>query len=270
MTFIRIAKQITIPITGNDEHLGNVHFGGVGFGILLCMGSVYFGGSNDIQWARLGAVSALVMLFAWSLLSRHIRALDQPPIDTERRLPDTRMLRLILGYGLFGYGYIVAATFVVAMAERLGEGPAAAQSVWVVVGLAIVPSVYVWQFVANRIGVLPALRAAYVVEAVGLVCAALSQSYALLALACVLLGATFSAITSLGLSAAREETPGRVGGAIGAMTTAFAVGQLVGPAVSGRMADWFGDFFWASLMAAGVLTLAALLVPAAKSRAEAF
>lgn len=251
-----------------DEHMGNVHFAGVGVGILVCMGAVALGGTTEIQWARLGAVSAVLMVFGWMLLSRHIPTLAAPSQDEQPGRLNGRMLRLIVGYGFFGYGYIVAATFVVAMAEQLGEDPAAARSVWIYVGVAIPPSVYLWQYLANRIGTLPALRAAYVVEAIGLACAAFSQSYGVLALSCVLLGGTFAAITALGLSAAREESRGRVGGAIGLMTSVFAVGQLVGPAVSGRMADWFGDFFWASLLAAALLGMAAIIAPSARREGE--
>jgi len=62
------------------------------------------------------------------------------------------------------------------------------------------------------------------------------------------------------LSAARAAAPRRVAFAVSAMTVAFSLGQLLGPAVSGRMADASGDFVMASLLAAVRLVAAAALV----------
>ncbi len=249
-----------------QERFGNVHFAGVGLGILICMAAVYQGGDVSSQWARLGALSAGLMALAWFLIGRHkFQALPA-------RIPQSQtggfawpLWRLIIGYGFFGFGYVVAATFVVAMAQRLHTPGIDARTVWTVVGLAFVPSVYLWQWIANRFGLLNTLKVSYLVEAIGVVLAGLTSSYAGLLLACVLLGGTFGAITALGLSAARAAAPTRVAFAVSAMTVAFSLGQLIGPALSGRMADASGDFVLASLLAAGLLVAAAGLVQPGKS-----
>ena len=152
------------------------------------------------------------------------------------------------------------------MAERLSSTTTQAQLVWVIVGLALIPSVYLWQYWAGRFGLLRVLTIAYVVEAIGMLLAAVTDSYFGLACACVLLGGTFAAITALGLSAAQLARPDRIASTVSAMTVAFAFGQLIGPAVSGRMADYFGDFFWASMSATALLLAAAALVPLARRK----
>ena len=101
---------------------------------------------------------------------------------------------------------------------------------------------------------------AYLVEAVGVVAAGIGESLAVLLFACVLLGGTFGAITALGLSAARFAAPYNVAGAVSAMTAAFALGQWLGPAIAGRMADYFGDFVIASLLAGALLLISAGLI----------
>ena len=126
-------------------------------------------------------------------------------------------------------------------------------------GLSLVPSVYLWQLAANRWGITPALLAAYLVQCVGVLIAAVSGNIYMLLLACVLLGSTFAAITALGISAARAAMPNRVAFAVSAMTLSFALGQLLGPALAGRMADAFGNFFWAFMLAAVLLFAAAAL-----------
>lgn len=250
------------------SRLGNVHFAGVGLGILVCMAVVYVPGQVAGQWLRMGLLAGLLCFAAWLLL----RGGPWQTVQTVSSATDTargseRLWRLIVGYGFFGFGYVVSATFVVAMAASIDASTFDAKSVWVVVGAALVPSVYVWQWLANRFGLLLALKAAYLVESVGAVIAGVAESYTLLFAACVMLGGTFGAITALGLSAARAIDPNRVAYAVSSMTMAFALGQLLGPAVSGRMADHLQGFLWPSLVAGGLLLVAALLVPRAANQA---
>lgn len=245
------------------EHMGNVHFAGVGMGILLCMGAVQMGGDVAAQWARLGALSAVLMALAWFLLPRQPLDAAPPGVNTSTAAAQSAsrtLWLLITGYGFFGFGYVVSATFVVAMAKQLSVDASLAGSVWWVVGAAMVPSVYLWQAAAQRFGLFSALRTAYLLEALGVALAGVGETLWVLYVACVLLGGTFAAVTALGISAARISAPNRVAYAVSAMTVAFALGQLLGPAVAGRMADVLGGFMWPSLLAAALLVAAAILV----------
>ncbi len=203
------------------------------------------------------------MAVAWLLLAN--QAFVLPDAGSSAQIRDDagdakKLWRLIIGYGFFGFGYVVSATFVVAMAENLNIPDINPGTVWWVVGMALVPSVYLWQAIAHRWGLAKTLTAAYLVECVGVLLAGTSTQLTGLLLACVLLGGTFAAITALGISAARAASPYRVAFAVSAMTVSFALGQLLGPALAGRMADIFGDFFWPSVLAAVLLAAAAGLV----------
>ena len=247
------------------DYLGNVHFAGVGIGIVLCMLALLDVTDVASGWQRLGGASALLMMVAWLLLSTSIQPTPagQSAASDSASPMTTDLVCLIVGYGFFGFGYVVSATFVVAMAEQLLQQTgqlADGTIVWWVVGLSIIPSVYAWQMLAHRLTMMRTLRLAYLVEAVGALLAAFSSSLEMLVFACVLLGGTFAAITALGISAAKQLAGVRVAYAVSAMTVAFAVGQLLGPALSGRIADYTGDFFWPSILAGVLLLASAFLV----------
>ncbi|RWF06560.1 MAG: YbfB/YjiJ family MFS transporter, partial [Mesorhizobium sp.] len=71
----------------------------------------------------------------------------------EPALPKDRSLgKMILAYGLFGFGYVVTATFLVAIVRQGGGGRVFEAAVWMVAGLAGFPSVWFWQKLAGRIG----------------------------------------------------------------------------------------------------------------------
>ena len=75
--------------------------------------------------------------------------------------------------------------------------------IWCIVGLAIVPSVALWNVLGRRIGVFAAFAAACLVEAVGVAASVLAVNTVGVVLAALCLGGTFMAITALGLVGAR-------------------------------------------------------------------
>lgn len=261
LCLVMVTTQLMLVLEANGRlHLGNVHFAGVGVGIVLCMGVLLFPADVAGQWTNLGGAAALAMVLAWVVLTglpfRH-----QPPAAPSGRGPlQGTLWRLVIGYGLFGFGYVVSATFIVAIEAQV-LGAQARGLVWWTVGLSLVPSVFLWQALANRYGIRPILRIAYLVEGLGVVLSVLTDSLALLIGSCVLLGGTFAAITALGINAARDEASDRVATVVAVMTVAFALGQWLGPLVSGRLADLYGSFLLPSLLAGAALLLAAALVP---------
>ena len=131
------------------------------------------------------------------------------------------------------------------------------------VGLGAVPSTAFWQRVAARIGTWRALRVAFVTEAVGVLLAGYGAGVVAVAVGGLLLGGTFVGITALGLAAGRRIAPMRADRVIGWMTAAFGLGQWIGPAVAGRLAEASGVALPVEFQPADAWTLLAFLCMAA-------
>jgi predicted MFS family arabinose efflux permease len=208
---------------------------------------------------------------AWMLL----RALPDPvvwrPSRTSQACQEPRcgtpgLKKLIIAYGMFGFGYIITATFIVAMARRLDQAARLEPLTWMVVGSMAAPSVFAWQRLARRLGTFPTLRLAYGLEAAGVVLAGYGTGYVALITGGALLGVTFMGITALGLMAARQvahDNPDRV---MGWMTASFGFGQLLGPAVAGRLAQMTRGFEVPSMVAAILLIAGMVLLWHSESR----
>jgi predicted MFS family arabinose efflux permease len=166
--------------------------------------------------------------------------------------------RLVLAYGLFGFGYVITATFIVAIVRGEPSLKAFEPAAWLVVGLAGAPSVWIWMTIGRRTGMIRGYAWACAVEAVGVLLSLWTGIVGIL-LSAILLGGTFMAITALGLEAARRragDNPRRV---VGLMTAAFSLGQIVGPTVAGYARDVTGSFTVATIAAAAALVAAAVL-----------
>jgi predicted MFS family arabinose efflux permease len=236
-----------------------MHFGGVGVGIavssammavLLAAGAAWPAG-----WLWSGVISAAGFAAVALLIDRGPLTLGMA--RREPRLPNNPALtRIILAYGLFGFGYIVTATFLVAIVRQGEAGRQFEALVWLVTGLAGIPSVWLWNRVARHAGLAGTFAISCIVEAVGVTASVAVGGIVGPLVSGVLLGGTFIAITALGLQIARllaPEAPRRV---LALMTASFGVGQIVGPIAAGWIAEWMGNFVAASIGAAVVLVLA--------------
>ena len=164
-----------------------------------------------------------------------------------------------MSYTLFGFGYVITATFLVVIVRESVVLKPLEPVIWLVVGLAGMPSVWAWTTLSNRIGLFAAYSAACVTEAVGVVTSVLTTNFAALMVAAILLGGTFMAITSLGLAGARRMAASDPLRVLALLTAGFGLGQIVGPSLAGFLRESTGSYLAASLAAAAALVLAAAL-----------
>jgi predicted MFS family arabinose efflux permease len=242
--------------------LASLHFAGVGSGIVVSAALVAvqlsFGASWESMWLASGALSLLGGVAVTLLLSGHTTQAATPPA-MPRATGDRRLGRMTAAYGLFGFGYVITATFLVAIVRSTPAISDLEPVIWIMVGLAAAPSVMFWTFVAGRIGIPGAFATAALTEAAGVLASVVWPSAVGISLAAVLVGGTFMGLTALGLLRGRELAPGNPRPVMAAMTGAFGVGQIVGPILAGVVSDILAGFTIPSLAAAGALVLAAWL-----------
>ncbi len=239
--------------------LSALHFAGVGIGIAISAALVAAQNAAGTGWAAMwtvsGAVSLLGALTVAMLLPNHAAFPTAATAPGSR--PDPRLRRMTLAYGLFGFGYVITATFLVAIVRATPVVRALEPVIWVLVDLAAAPSVMVWTFVGRRIGIPAAFATAALTEAAGVLASVLSPGTVGICLAAVLVGGTFMGLTALGLLRGRALAHGNPRPVMAALTGAFGVGQIIGPASAGILSDAFGGFAIPSLTAAAALILAA-------------
>ncbi len=170
---------------------------------------------------------------------------------------------LALAYFLYGFSYIVYATFFVNFLIReRGFESGAAGRLWFLVGLASAASGLLWGFVSDRIG-----RA----RALALIYALLAGAYGVFGLAradgLLIFSGFLFALCSWSVPAVVAATAGDILGSerasmgLGLLTFCFGLGQAAGPTIAGLLAGASGSYA-AGFLLAGALSLAggALLV----------
>ncbi|MCB1462034.1 MAG: YbfB/YjiJ family MFS transporter [Nitratireductor sp.] len=244
------------------EPLIALHFGGVGAGIAGSAVLVSLMVAHGAPWRELWFAAGLAAFVAFALVALLLPATERETVPVRRvkgtgsasRLP---LAVFIVSYGFFGFGYVITATFINAMAKSEPALAGVEPYVWVMLGLAGIPSIWFWNMTTARLGVIGAYALACAVEAVGVALSVTILSPVILLVSAALLGGTFIAATSLGLARARLMTPENPAGTIALMTASFGLGQMIGPVVAGILFERMGDLALASWIAVAALVASA-------------
>lgn len=240
--------------------LASVHFAGVGVGMALSAVLVSLLTAWAYGWRVLWLASGLEGLLLLGLVAYLVPDRVEPAACVARPGRGKRGLKAwVAAYGLFGFGYSITATFIVAIVRASEQVRPLEPVVWLVVGLSAAPSVALWSWVGGRIGIVRAFAVACGLEALGVAASVLWLAMPGVLLAAACLGGTFMGLTALGLVGARHLSQGDPRRTLAVMTAAFGVGQTVGPTFAGAVYDVTGTFLWSSLTAVGILLVSALL-----------
>jgi MFS family permease len=252
---------------GRRPELG-LYFIGLGLGIVVsalgAWGLSQLWPTWSDQWLAFAALGLVFFVPAWKW---------RPPVPPQVVVSHDAVAgglgsrrwtwTMLASYFAAGWGFVISATFTVAIVERepalAGQGPLA----WAMVGMAAMPAVFIWDLVARRVGDKRALLLAFGLQTLSVMLPAMSgELWAALAGA-VGYGATFIGIVSMTLALVGRRAPHNPGKAMAKLTLSYGAAQMLAPVVAGYMAQATGTFkgaLWltAGVMAAGMALLATL------------
>jgi MFS family permease len=249
---------------GRRPELG-VLFIGLGLGIVVSALGAWV--LSDIwtlwsdQWLAFAALGLVFFVPAW------LWRPPVPPVPTAAATAQAQpqvsrrwMATMALSYFAAGWGFVISATFTVAIVERepalAGQGALA----WALVGLAAMPAVFLWDRVARKLGDIPALLLAFSLQTVSIVLPALSGSLTAALVGAVGYGATFIGIVSLTLALVGRRAPQNPGKAMARLTLSYGAAQMIAPVVAGAMAQATGSFKGALWLTAAVMLVGMALL----------
>lgn len=258
-----------------------IYYGGTGFGILLSallVPQVLKAASQASQvphgwawawWALAVASGAATCLLAWAG-----RAMPEQPVHassagtgagaaTASTAPPVALRRFgwaLAGYTLFGMGYIGYMTFVIALLREQGASASFVTLFYALLGVACVASSRLWAGLLDRYrgGQPQALLNGLL--GVATLLPVLSASAPVALVSGVLFGGVFLSVVASTTALVRHNLPSsRWAQGISMFTIVFALGQIVGPTVTGWISDGPGGLARGLVASAIALWLGAVL-----------
>ena len=245
-----------------------MYYGGTGLGIvasaLLVPLALDAAHAHDVahgwQWAwiALGALCLLATL-AMAVPARQVDGAASTATGQGGFRPRDFAFGL-LGYLMFGVGYIGYMTFVIALLREQGMSGATVTLFYAALGLAVMASSRIWARMLDRFRGGQSMAILNALLGVATILPALTAAPALMFISGLLFGGIFLSVVASTTALVRHNLPQHAWSAgIGAFTTVFALGQIVGPSVIGWIADGPGGLQRGLVYSALALFIGALL-----------
>lgn len=249
---------------GYRAELG-VHFAGLGLGIALAAITVW--GMEqmlpwDTQWLILAAIGLALLIPAWGWLPspKHTAATAKTQPHSATQLSPFFMRMFLAAYFFAGIGYVITATFIVAIVEDLpglkGQGPLA----FLILGLAAAPAGALWDLSARRFGYVPTLILAMFLQVPAIIMPILIPGLVSVLLSTMLFGATFMGVVSLVLTMGGLLYPAQPAKLMGKMTLSYGAAQILAPALAAQLAAISGNYNASLYLPAASVALGGVLL----------
>lgn len=223
-----------------------VFFSGLGLGIVvtaLLSDVISTTFRWDQQWLVYGAAALVLLLPVWAWMPDFNDSV--PKAATASTGPPTRrdfMLTLQAAYFCAGVGYVVSATFLVAIARSTPSLAESSNTIWLVVGLSAALGCWLWDVYVRRVGDWPALLQAYLLNGLSVLLLLMGDDVWLVMLSAIIYGASFIGIVSMMLALVGRLYPANPSRPMSHLTFSYGLAQMIAPAMAGYLAEQQGDY----------------------------
>lgn len=243
-------------------------YSGVGVGIILSAEIIafgqYLGYSSSIIWLILASVS----LIAGILTSLYLVE-TKNSIDTNKNINNkikniirgeiNSPIKIILIYGIAGFGYIITATYLPLLMKEITKGINPIH-IWAIFGLGAIPSCFLWYKIFNFLGARFSLGFNLLLQALGVILPVISQTSLSYITSALLVGGTFMGTVTIAMSSARTIAHKINFNIFAALTSAYGIGQVLGPLCASFLYTIHHSFALSLTMAAAALTIGFLII----------
>ena len=242
-----------------------IHFSGIGLSILLSdlvvRVIISFGGSWQQAWIGLGLFALVLSPFVLRTLRiEHASRLHIPHHRFSFRVFTPFTVLLIIAYFTEGVGFVVQGTFLPDIINSIPGLEGYGGYTWLLVGIAGIPSSILWMRLAHRYGSVNMIIAAMLLQVVGILIPALTRDPILNLLSGVLYGGTFVGLVALFLHLGGELAGKNPVVLMGALTSAYGIGQVSAPLYSVALTERFGSYDAALYLTAAITGFGAFLM----------
>lgn len=242
-----------------------VYFGGGGFGMLLTAISIpafinWFGPPGwPLVWLALGISTFVLFIPSWIAAEAIEEPSSNAPGESPEPLPTIAMLPALGTYFLFGLGYLIYITFLIAWMREGGASTDMISLTWAVMGVGVMLSPFLWQRVLANAQGGRAMCLTSLAVGIGILLPLGIDHWSSIIASAALVGGTFFMIPSSVTTFSRKNLPAaQWGRAVSLFTVIFSVGQIIGPVAAGAISDVTGSTTLGLIISGGILLAGAV------------
>lgn len=242
----------------NKTKAMGIHFSGIGFSILvsdlIVRGVFYFNGTWQFAWIVL-ALFAFVMSFYSMYILSYDNEVKQNSVKhhIDKKLFSPFVIILIMAYFCEGVGMVVQGTFLPDIINSLEGLEGFGSFTWTLVGLAGIPSCIIWMMLAHKYGSVNIIILAMFLQVIGILISAFTNNVYLNLFSGILYGGTFVGLVALFMNLGGKLAGNNPVMLMGALTTAYGIGQVTAPLYSVALIEHFISYDYALYVTAFIV-----------------
>lgn len=221
-----------------------IFFSSLGIGIVLTAITaqlIKINYSWDQQWVIYGLIALILIIpiFYWFPdFSKSTLSTQNEVHKQAKALPSKQFfLTLQSAYFCAGFGYVVTATFLIAIVELLPGMKGLGWAVWLIVGIAAAPGCWLWDIYVRKVGLWSSLFQAYILNMISTALLLIDPSTTVVFISAVLYGFSFIGIVSMTLAMVGRLYPENSSRAMSHLTFSYGLAQVIAPALVGIIAE---------------------------------
>ena len=243
-----------------------IYFGGAGVGILLSGAGIpwLLAARGDSAWPQAWLAMGIVSTLFAAMAAAAAMRIQEPSSGARRSVWQPKeYYPALVSYFLFGVGYIAYMTFVIAWMKSHGAPALEVALTWGTLGVVTMLAPVAWRIPLSRWQASKTMAAALAVVSIGAAIPLASTSLSAMILSAAFFGGGMFTVPTAITALVKTSMPkASWGAAVAIFTAVFAVGQSVGPVLTGWLADATNSLFVGLCVSALVLLLASVIAMA--------
>ena len=180
--------------------------------------------------------------------------------NIDKKLFSPFVIILIMAYFCEGVGMVVQGTFLPDIINNLPGLEGYGNITWTLVGLAGIPSCIIWMRLAHKYGSVNIIIIALMIQTVGILIPTFTTNIYMNLLSGVFYGGTFVGLVALFMNLGGQLSKNNPVVLMGALTTAYGIGQVIAPLYSVYLIEKFGNYDYALYLTAFIVVGGTLLL----------
>jgi predicted MFS family arabinose efflux permease len=246
-----------------------IHFSGIGFSIAVCdiVTRIVFANAGSWQdaWMVLTLFGAVIVWYPLYILDfdkNQTTHTQKHHID--KSIFSVFVIVLIAAYFTEGVGFVIQGTFLPDIINSIEGLEGFGSLTWLIVGISGIFSCIIWMRLAALFGYVNIIIIAMAIQAVGVLIPTMTANPMFIILSGVFYGGTFVGLVALFMSLGGKLAGNNPVILMGALTTAYGIGQVIAPLYAVVLTDWSGNYNYALYVTATIIVGGIILLLGAK------
>mgnify|MGYP001212626411 FL=1 len=239
------------------------HFCGIGLGIVIGTIAVWIVSSLSFfwnhQWIFISFIGILLCIPLVLFIPKQLVVNNEIKTSNISKFKAS-FITISFGYFFFGIGYIIFGTFISAMARDQFYIPSYQYFFWVIVGFFAIPSVLFWDWISKKISIDYFLFFSCFTVTLGVSFLFFGNKLNFFFISCLLYGLGVPGSVALILVEGKKRFVGNINTSVAILTSAFSIGQILGPYLSGILIDTENEYKSSIILAFVCLVLSSFLM----------